>query len=188
VLSVSLHDDSPFYASLGYTKVPIAGVTYQPGESFNPQDPTFDTGTPTILRDPDGAVIISYRWASRLATFERRVQYDISGYDAPFIWLTFDEKIGCDGRQAARFHFTDFPSTDLYINGLRVSHDKQTNNIAKFIKQGGTTLHPPGYGNLAFPCHIKQFDNGNPTPVYSYTACQDNQLPPGAGTGGGGNL
>lgn len=189
VLSVALAGNSPFYASLGFTRDPLLlGALYQSGESYNPQDPTFDTGVPTIVTDPDGAVTISYRWASRIATLERKAQYYISGYDAPYVWLTFDEKIGCNGQQVARFNFTDFPATDLYINGSEVSHDAETNNFAKFIKQGGKTLNPVGHGNLAFPCHVKQFDNGNAQPTYSYKACQDGRLPPGAGTGGGGTI
>jgi hypothetical protein len=185
VLSVQPVNGTSFATSLGYTKLVFA---YEPGESFSPQDSSFDTGTPTIVVDPDGAVTISYRWASRIATAERKLQAHLSGYDAPFVWLTFDEKISCDGQQAARFVFNNFPSTDLYINGREVSHDKESNNFAKFIKQGGRYVNPPGYGNLAFPCHVKQFDNGNSHPVYSYDACSDNQLPAGAGTGGGGSL
>jgi hypothetical protein len=186
VLSTSLAGDSPFYASLGFTKAPRK--IFSSGESYNPQDPSFDTGALTFITDPDGAVTISYRWASRIATLERKGQYLISGYDAPYVWLTFDEKIGCDGQQKARFDYTNFPATDLYINGVEVSHSKETNSFAHFIKQGGKVLNPPGYGNLAFPCVVKQFDNGNSQPVFSYDACQDNQLPAGAGAGGGGSL
>jgi hypothetical protein len=190
VLSVQPVSGTSFATSLGYTKdsIPRVGTAYKSGESFNPQDSSFDTGTPTVVTDSDGAVTISYRWASRIATQERDGQYYLSGYDAPFVWLTFDEKISCDGQQAARFNFTNFPATDLYINGVEVSHNKETNNFAKFIKQGGKTLHAPGRGNLAFPCRVRQFDNGNSQPVYSYDACSDNQLPAGAGTGGGGSL
>jgi hypothetical protein len=186
VLSTTLAGDSPFYASLGFTKAP--DKIYSSGESYNPQDPSFDTGVLAFVTDPDGAVTISYRWASRIATLERDAQYRISGYDAPFVWLTFDEKIGCSGQQEARFDYTNFPATDLYINGAEVSHSGETNSFANFMAQGGRVLHPPGYGNLAFPCNIRQFDNGNSQPVYSYSACQDNQLPAGAGTGGGGSL
>src|SRR5689334_673808 len=123
VLSVQPVSGTSFAMSLGYTRLVVA---YEPGESFSPQDSSFDAAAPAIVVDPDGAVTVSYRWASRIAT--------------------------------------------------------------TFIKQGGRYVNPPGYGNLAFPCHVMQFDNGDRNPVFSYDACSDNQLPAGAGTGGGGSL
>ena len=101
------------------------------------KDSTFDTGVPTIVTDPDGAVTISYRWASRIATLERKAQYYVSGYDAPFVWLTFDEKIGCNGQQVARFNFTDFPATDLYINGSEYRMTQRLTTSQSLLNRAG---------------------------------------------------
>ncbi len=121
---------------------PAVDITYAPNRSF---------------------VDVSFASASRLSTLERIGNYGLTGYDSPFIWTNFRERISCDGSRAASVAYNNFPTTNTYVNGQQVSSDP-ISDIAKFLKQGGKVLNPVGYGPLAGPCHTEVFASGTALP------------------------
>ncbi len=121
---------------------PAVDITYAPNRSF---------------------VDVSFASASRLSNVERKANYYLTGYDAPFIWTKFRERISCDGSRAASVAYNNFPTTNTYVNGQQVSSDP-ISDIAKFLKQGGKVLNPVGYGPLAGPCHTEVFASGTALP------------------------
>lgn len=179
---ISVTANGQFAFSLGYTKDNIKARTYyQLGDGYT-SDNNFDRTSPDVYLTATGFTV-TYKWASRVATAERLGQYALSHFDAPFVWSVFEENAGCNGSQNVRYTYADFPTTDVYIDGKEVLHDKQTGAIANFLKQGGTTFNPNGYGNLATPCHVKEYDAVSRKLTASYQACQSG----GAGFGGGGS-
>lgn len=185
-VSLKPTDSVAFLTDLGYTKThigdgPISYNRFPTGDGFllDPRRPDatgFNTSSPVVKIDLTSATI-SFKWASRIANFERRRQFDLSGYDAPFVWMTFSEKLSCSGAQKATFAFTNFPATNLYVNDTLVKHSDETTRIGNFIKQGGTTLNGNGVGYLAFPCRIRTFTGKDAQLTTSSDACQDNKLP-----------
>lgn len=149
---------SPFSWSLGYTRIKGPhGSLRELAEPYT-SDNNYDRTSPTIALSADhSSVSISYDAASRIALGERVGNYGLSGYDAPFIWDNITETIGCDGTQLTTVENTVFPTTDIYVDGAEVRYEKQSSDIASFIKEGGTVLNPVGYGNLAYPCHVAVF-------------------------------
>lgn len=179
--AIDVTSTGQFAYSLGYTKDNAKFKTiYQLGDGYSSNN-NFNREAPDVFLTPDGFTV-SYKWSSRIATAERAGQYALSGYDAPFVWSVFEEKVGCDGSQSVRYTYSDFPTTNIYINGRQVLVDKQTSAIANFIKQGGNVLRPNGYGDLATPCHVKIVNPKSGTVAQSYAACQNGS----AGVGGGG--
>lgn len=150
---------APFSWSLGYTRVQgIDGNYFSLAEPYT-SDNNFDRTAPDETYNAGKtAVKIVFQAASRIATAERTSNYALTALDAPFIWTDVAEDIGCDGTYGLTVTTNTEPTTDIYINGHEVSYDKQWSNLGAFLKEGGHTLNPVGYGNLAYPCHVKHFN------------------------------
>ncbi len=176
--------EEQFSWSLGYTKLfdPTEGaIDHYLAERYEGDSRVNQAGV-TFTRADDGASVdVSFATASRLAGNERKGNYVLSGYDAPFIWTNFRERISCDGSHAATVAYNDFPTTVIYVNGKRAPHgyDGQGGDFASFLKQGGTILNGDGYGPLAEPCKV--FKSGTGVPWDPYTLCLTS---PGGGFGG----
>jgi uncharacterized membrane protein YgcG len=167
VKSVVPAGSDQFLWSLGYTKVHIPGTgvnQYSIAERYL-KDSRINRPGPDFIRSTDGkSVDIIFGVASRIAKKERVGNYALTGYDAPFIWSNFRERLSCNESKATTFAYNAFPTTDIYVNNREVSSDSQGGNFAQFIKQGGKVLNSEGYGSLAGPCHTKSFGN---TPSWS---------------------
>jgi hypothetical protein len=164
---------APFSWSLGYTRVkgPANTNYFALAEPYT-ADSDFDQAAPDeIYNSGKSAVEIVFQAASRIATAERTTNYTLTGLDAPFIWTDVIEDIGCDGTYGLTVATSTVPTTDIYINGHEVSYDKQSSDLATFLEEGGGTLNPVGYGNLAYPCHVKHF-NAQGQLDDSFTGCE----------------
>lgn len=158
-----------FSWSLGYTRVNTHtpyGSRFSIAERYS--DAAYDLPAPTFIQASDRtAVTVVFNAASRIARTERLVNYRLSGFDAPFIWDTISVVLGCDGTRVATVINSYFPSTVVYVNGLAVTHDKQSSDISSFILQGGTSLQPNGQGKLAMPCHGIRFNGENMSQTFN---------------------
>ncbi|HLK78709.1 MAG TPA: peptidoglycan-binding domain-containing protein [Streptosporangiaceae bacterium] len=164
---------APFSWSLGYTRVHGPGGTnyFALGEPYYASN-DFDQAAPDeIYNAGKSAVQIVFQAASRIATAERTTNYTLTGLDAPFVWTDVVEDVSCDGTYGLTVTTNTVPTTDIYLNGHEVSYDKQSGDLATFLKEGGSTYNSVGYGNLAYPCHVKHF-NAQGQLDNSYTACQ----------------
>jgi uncharacterized membrane protein YgcG len=179
---------APFSWSLGYTRIQGPGNTnyFSLGEPFTEND-NFDRTSPDeIYHAGKSSVEIDFQAASRLATAERGGNYALTALDAPFIWTEVTEDVSCSGTYGLTVATDTVPTTDIYINGHEVSYDKQSTNLGQFSKEGGGTLNPVGYGNLAYPCHVKHF-NAQGQLDDSFTGCGSGfQGFQGGQSGGGG--
>ncbi len=108
----------------------------------------FDNAQPFVTVRSNGSVLISYLSASRIATVERYLAAPLLGYDAPYIWTVTQIRADCAGNQNVSVANSEFPTTNLYVNGVLKSWYSQT-NLPQFITEGGKTLNPPGVGFLA---------------------------------------
>ena len=177
---------APFSWSLGYTRVQgIDGNYFSLAEPYT-SDNNFDRTSPDENYNAGkSAVEIVFQAASRLATAERTGNYALTALDAPFIWTDVVEDISCDGTYGLTVSTDTVPTTDIYINGHEVSYDKQSSNLGAFLKEGGGTLNPVGYGNLAYPCHVKHF-NAQGQLDDSFTGCESGFTGFQGGQSGGG--
>jgi len=177
---------APFSWSLGYTRVHAVNGNYfslaEPYTSDNNYDRTAPDETYNAGKT---AVKIVFQAASRIATAERTSNYALTALDAPFIWTDVVEDISCDGTYGLTVTTDTVPTTDIYINGHEVSYDKQSSNLGAFLKEGGHTLNPVGYGNLAYPCHVKHF-NAQGQLDNSSTGCESGFTGFQGGQSGGG--
>ena len=168
----STSTSAPFSWSLGYTRVqgPRKTNYFSLGEPYT-ENNNFDRTSPDeTYYAGKSSVEIVFQDASRLATAERVGNYALTGLDAPFIWTDVIEDINCNGTYGLTVATDTVPSTDIYINGHEASYDKQSSNLGAFLKEGGNILNPVGYGNLAYPCHIKHF-NAQGQLDDSFTGC-----------------
>ncbi|RIB04729.1 hypothetical protein C2G38_2221527 [Gigaspora rosea] len=85
---------------------------------------------------------------SRLARSERKLQYSLSGYDAPFIYAKVHMEVCCSRQVSVTVSRTIFPQTLLYINGKKVGEQAQI-KLGNFILSGGQKYSKDGHGNLA---------------------------------------
>ncbi|CAG8852880.1 36171_t:CDS:1, partial [Gigaspora margarita] len=108
------------------------------------QDPTFNGIRWTEINDNTCLAIKDVR-SSRLAHMERKSQYVLTGYDAPFIFTKVDMTVCCNRQVSVKVHRTVFPQTRLYINGVWEQVQAQT-ELGKFIIYGGKKLFQDGYG------------------------------------------
>jgi peptidoglycan hydrolase-like protein with peptidoglycan-binding domain len=178
---------APFSWSLGYTRVNAPGVGnyFALGEPYS-ADGNFDRAAPDETYNAgNSAVEIVFQAASRIATVERTTNYGLTGLDAPFVWTDVIEDISCDGTYGLTVTTNTVPTTDIYINGHEVSYDKQSSDLAAFLKEGGDTLNPVGSGNLAYPCHVKHF-NAQGQLDDSFTGCESGFTGFQGGQSGGG--
>lgn len=176
---------APFSWSLGYTRVQGPGGNYFAlGEPYYASN-AFDQAAPDeIYNAGKSAVQIVFQAASRIATVERTTNYTLTGLDAPFVWTDVVEDISCDGTYGLTVTTNTVPTTDIYINGHEVSYDKQSGDLATFLKEGGGTYNSVGYGNLAYPCHVKHF-NAQGQLDNSYSGCGSGFAGFGGGQSGG---
>jgi uncharacterized membrane protein YgcG len=103
--------------------------------------------------------------------------------DNNYIWTDLIENISCDQTFGLTVGTSNVPTTDIYINGHEVSYDQQSSDLGQFLKTGGGTLHPVGYGNLDHPCHVKYFNTAGQL-ADSFTGCASTT---GIGGFGGGS-
>jgi len=145
-----------FEHSLGYTPPrPFEGLTdYSPAEPFvtdkagtSVADLMNNDGVFEVTR-PGGNALITYMTASRIATVERVAAFPILGFDAPYIWTVTQLRVNCQGDESVSIANSEFPTTNLYINGQLVRFYRQT-DLPQFIKDGGTKLNDIGVGYLA---------------------------------------
>ena len=159
--------DDQFSWSEGYTKLHVPGTSgnsFKIGERYL-ADSRVNRPEVDLVRTADGASFdVSFASASRVATDERIAGAGLTGYDSPFIWMTFHERISCGGSPVASVAYNDIPTTKIYVNGRQAAYDGQGSHFADFLKQGGTTVHDKGYGNLAAQCHTRQFTSGTALP------------------------
>lgn len=177
---------APFSWSLGYTRVkgPDGTDYFALGEPYY-ADSDFDQAAPNeVYSAGNSAVQIIFQAASRIATVERTTNYTLTGLDAPFIWTDVVEDISCDGTYGLTVTTNTVPTTDIYINGHEVSYDKQSGDLATFLTEGGSTYNSVGYGNLAYPCHVKHF-NAQGQLDNSTTGCESGFPGFGGGQSGG---
>ncbi len=146
-------------SNLGYTKVLIVHnptVIYNSGDEYL----TWHNQNYTMPRvDTHGTrVVLSDQRASRIADVERRIQYVLIGFDAPFVFTLVFESVACGSSSATPASTTiyigrtEFPTAHLYINDRLVSIQHQSlgdGGLADFIVHGGTDYHPSGIGPLA---------------------------------------
>jgi peptidoglycan hydrolase-like protein with peptidoglycan-binding domain len=179
---------APFSWSLGYTRIQGPGTTnyFSLAEPYT-ENNNFDRTSPDeIYNAGKSSVEIVFQDASRLATTERSSNYALTILDAPFIWTDVREDVSCNGTYGLTVTTDTVPTTDIYINGHEVSYDKQSSNLGAFLKEGGHTLNPVGYGNLAYPCHVKHFNTQGQIDN-TYTGCENGfQSFEGGQSGGGG--
>lgn len=183
----SVATSAPFSWSLGYTRVNAPGVGnyFALGEPYS-ADSNFDRTAPDETYNAGkSAIEIVFQAASRIATVERTTNYGLTGLDAPFVWTDVIEDISCDGTYGLTVTTNTVPTTDIYINGHEVSYDKQSSDLAAFLKEGGDTLNPVGSGNLAYPCHVKHF-NAQGQLDDSFTGCESGFTGFQGGQSGGG--
>ncbi len=187
-ISSATATSAPFSWSQGYTRIQGPGKTnyFSLGEPYTEND-NFDRISPDeIYYAGKSSVEIVFQDASRLATAERSGNYALTALDAPFIWTDVIEDVSCDGTYGLTVATDTMPTADIYINGHEVSYDKQPSNLGAFLKEGGHTLNPVGYGNLAYPCHVKHF-NAQGQLDDSFTGCESGfQGFQGGQSGGGG--
>jgi FG-GAP repeat len=145
-----------FEHSLGFTP----GRPFEPYIDYAPAEPfVTDAGGSSVaalmnndgvfeVNRPGGNALITYMTASRIATFEREAAFPIFGFDAPYIWTVTQLRVDCGGDESVSIANSEFPTTNLYINGRLVRFYRQA-DLPQFIKDGGRTLNPPGVGYLA---------------------------------------
>jgi hypothetical protein len=144
-----------FLWSPGWTPTPVTRTPYEPAEIFTSD--ASGTGFDTVFDDRSaspqvsvhgGMVVVSFMGASRLATTARAAAYSLTGYEAPFIWSIVQMRFDCAGHESVWVANSEFPTTNLYINGTLHSWYTQT-ALGGFIKSGEKVIQPPEKGFLA---------------------------------------
>lgn len=158
--------------SFGYTPTPFG--------LFDPAEPyagslagLFDELDITLTPSAD-AVIVQYVTGSRLSAAARQIGFSLLGYDAPFVWTVFREKVSCTGVNVVIVN-SDFPSTNMYVDDQLWMDDLQTSNLADFIRSGGNVLHALGVGIFDPRCTMDEARMAGspivPLPAPTIAAC-----------------
>jgi len=137
------------------------GFTPTGNGNFDPAEP-YRGSLAGLFNDPDltvtptgDAVIVSYIGGSRLSTTARLFVFELLGYDAPFVWTVFREKVSCTSFNVVIVN-SDFPTTNMYVDNKLAMFQPQTPRLANFIRSGGTQLHDIGIGFLDPICSMNE--------------------------------
>ena len=155
-------------ANSGYTKIPSTSnplaYLYDPADVYRPWQ-GHNYYPPRVVNNGT-EVQVEDRRSSRIAHHERQAQANILGYDAPFVFIDFNEFVQCTPTGASisvSVGRTTFPTAYLYINDTLVDQASQAmhsdsvdGGLARFIVSGGlaaahkgyAVVGPDGYGAL----------------------------------------
>ncbi|TMD96837.1 MAG: hypothetical protein E6I72_08220 [Chloroflexi bacterium] len=161
-----------FEVSEGFT--PSGNGQFDPAEPYlGSQSDLF--GDLDLTLSPAGdAVVVSYITGSRLSTEARLVAFGLLGYDAPYVWTVFRERVTCSSFNVVIVN-SDFPTTNMYVDDSLAMFQPQTPRLANFIRSGGTQFHDVGLGNLDPICSINEAKTRGsalvPLPSLNPTSC-----------------
>lgn len=93
-------------------------------------------------------VEVKERHSSRVAHGERSIQFNATGYDAPYIYADTTETVCCDGSAELQIHHSSFPDTRLYLEGTKRARNA-AGDFGTFLVSGGQKWSEDGQGNMA---------------------------------------
>lgn len=169
------------FRNFGYTPFRLPNPDlYFPGDPF--QKNPWSRDEPTISVFPSGETAsIEYKVAARAPLPESLGNRGISTDILPFVWMSIQEQVSCDGGIAFRVDSSNTPTKAMYVNGRLTTTQAQTSDWGAFLSNGVKYNSPKkffsGHGIMDPNCSRTTF-SGYPdgTPVrsrpLSYDSCK----------------
>ncbi|CAG8477452.1 13144_t:CDS:1 [Dentiscutata heterogama] len=106
--------------------------------------------------------------SSHLSHYTRHVQQTFLHMDTPFIYTNLSINVCCNRQITVNVFHTTFPQTRLYINGIKVGEEEQT-ELGNFIRSGDqasleSALSSDGVGKLGPPGNKISWQSSSPPP------------------------
>ena len=113
----------------------------------------FNRSTAKFRLSRDREVLtVTYLQASRLSRALRILQMPLTLHDAPFIWTFVHERLTCRGA-GVKITSSSIPTRVLYLDNEFVTETFQSQDLARFIRQGSRLPRKSGHGPLDGKCH-----------------------------------
>ncbi|HAX80792.1 MAG TPA: hypothetical protein DCY88_34380 [Cyanobacteria bacterium UBA11372] len=139
----------------GYTRLPLpSGLVFEEAEPYTGS--AFNNLSST-LNDTADTLIVTEQRAQRIATARRIPGINLTGYDAPFVFLRLNQTIKADGSPIKiDIERSIFPSVRVYLNNQLQAQQLQT-NLAEFIISGGLAPQSSPGNFIPLPVGVGNF-------------------------------